>query len=298
MVDRLAKFEELSEEFQSLIPLDGKKPIESDWPYYCENTRIFDAANFKGRNAGIPCGTANRVIVIDIDDENLFEKACEKNNWDLPDTRLHVTGRELPHYFYQYPTNGGRYGNRSFKKYGFDIRGMGGQVVAPGSIHPDTGRLYEVIKDIPMAPAPQWLLDLALQEDPGKIPQSGTSNGSPVTLESLPISFPIKALIDANIPRGGRSEVIGSVLASLVKAKVSDSDIFQIFDNHKIGEKYQEKGRSKKHWLQDEITRAKKFVTGDQKKKKNLKSPLKNLKVLFSKSMIFAPWTSLKGRKS
>ena len=131
--EKLKVFEEQSDIFQSLIPLNGKVPIDEGWEYFCENSRLYDPADFKGRNAGIPCGPANGILVVDIDQEDKFRMVRQKNGWDLPETRVHLTGRELPHYFYKYPTNGGRYGNRSFKKDGFDIRGIGGQVVAPGS---------------------------------------------------------------------------------------------------------------------------------------------------------------------
>ncbi|MBD3337822.1 MAG: AAA family ATPase, partial [Candidatus Lokiarchaeota archaeon] len=51
-------------------------------------------------------------------------------------------------------------GNKSCKKKGFDIRGLGGQVVAPGSIHPDNGECYEILNNEDIAPAPSWLLEL------------------------------------------------------------------------------------------------------------------------------------------
>jgi len=274
--EKLKVFEELSDEYQSIIPLIGKKPIEPDWQNDCENTRLFDPKDFKGRNAGLTCGLANGIIVLDADDEDLLEKACKKNGWDLPETRMHRTGRGLPHYIYQYPKNGKQYRNRAFKKLGFDIRGTGGQVVAPGSIHPETGLPYKVLKDIPMAPAPQWLLDLALHKEPEKkIPQPDTSSSGPIDIESLPVSFAIKSLIDADIPQGGRSEAVASVISGLVKAKVPDADIFKIFDSHKIGEKYREKGRSRTRWLQDEINRARKFVNSDQKPDQKTKIPFK-----------------------
>lgn len=257
-------FRELSDVFQSLIPLEGKKPIEKDWQRYCENTRLFDADDFKNRNAGIPCGPANGIIVMDVDNEDKFEKICQKNGWELPETRMHLTGRELPHYLYQYPKNGNRYGNRSFKKDGFDIKGLGGQVVGPGSIHPETGRPYKVTSDVPIVPAPPWLLEIALNEE--KTQQPDTLNGEPINLDSLPIAYPIKNLIKNGNPQGQRSEAIASVISALIRARVPDSTIFQIFDTYPIGEKYHEKGHSKAKWLQDEISRARNFTNKNDQK--------------------------------
>jgi hypothetical protein len=38
-------------------------------------------------------------------------------------------------------------------------------VVGPLSLHPDTGKLYEVINDAPIIEAPQWLIDYCIQND-------------------------------------------------------------------------------------------------------------------------------------
>jgi hypothetical protein len=46
---------------------------------------------------------------------------------------------------------------------GVDIRGEGGYVVAAPSIHP-SGHVYQIARDLPIAEAPAWLVDLALPE--------------------------------------------------------------------------------------------------------------------------------------
>ncbi|MBC8392396.1 MAG: bifunctional DNA primase/polymerase, partial [Deltaproteobacteria bacterium] len=213
-------------------------------------------SEFKNHNCGIPCGPANGIIVADVDDRDRFEAYRKRNGLDLPETRTHQTGSGTPHYVYQYPQNGKRYGCRSLKKWGFDIRGIGGQVVAPGSIHPDTGKPYTVLKDLPIAPAPQWLLGLALHEDTQ--PQTSIINDKEVDLESLP--YATKNLIQNGVAKGDRSEAIASVLTSLVRTDASDDVIFAIFNKYPIGEKYLEKDSSKDRWLQGEIDRIRKFV--------------------------------------
>jgi hypothetical protein len=51
-------------------------------------------------------------------------------------------------------------GNRAGVLPGVDFRGSGGYVVAPPSVHP-SGRRYEWINpEVPLAPAPSWLLEL------------------------------------------------------------------------------------------------------------------------------------------
>ena len=251
----LKQFEELSKIF-SLIPLDGKKPIETNWSQWCETKRPFKSDDFKNNNAGIACGPASGVIVIDVDNQHTFNKIADQKGWQINPTLLHETGARKFHFVYGYPQNGKRYGNKARKEWGFDIRGIGGQVVAPGSIHPDTGKPYTVRRDLPIAPAPQWLLDLYADEKPEGIKSqpSTTWNGE---LDSLPISLGTKKLIKDGEKEGGRSEAIFSVLISLLKANIPQSDIFHIFESYPIGEKYREKGQTKEKWLQQEIGRAK-----------------------------------------
>jgi len=260
-------FQKLSEYF-SLIPLKGKRPLEKSWQQWCEKKRPLDVENFKGKNAGIACGPASGVIVVDVDDLLKFNAIIKENNWELPQTRVHITGSGKPHYLYVYPNNGKRYGCRSFKdpaneidpetkkiKTIFDIKGLGGQVVAPGSIHPDTGKPYTVRHDIPPAPAPEWLLKLALHEE-SKEPLSQTSD-KPADLSSLPVPLGTKKLIKDGEQRGARSEAIMSVLSSLGRANVPDSAIFSLFENYPIGEKYHEKKDARRKWLQDQINKVK-----------------------------------------
>jgi RecA-family ATPase len=254
--------EELRKHYPSLIPLNGKTPIEKGWPQYCEEERPYNAKDFRNRNAGIPCGTANRIIVIDIDDLGLFKQFREQKGYELPTTRVHRTGNGGNHYVYRYPDNGEKYGCKAFKQHGFDIRGDGGQVVAPYSIHPETGKPYEVMVENDIAPAPQWLLNLAIQEEPPKTQliardPSSIRNGN---LDSLDLSYPVKKLIKDGEEMGKRSEAIFSVINALKRAGCSDDQIISIFEAHRtgIGDKYFEKGspESRQKWLQGEIRRA------------------------------------------
>ncbi|PQP35645.1 hypothetical protein C6A37_01400 [Desulfobacteraceae bacterium SEEP-SAG9] len=260
----IEQFGDVLDVFPTLIPLNGKVPIEPEWTLYCEESRFFDETDFKNHNAGIPCGPANGIIVIDVDHPEKFERMCKENGWDLPVTRRHLTGTGKPHIIYQYPKNGKRYGNRAFKdREGnsiFDVRGVGGQVVAPGSIHPETGKPYRVSHELPIVEAPQWLLGLYSDEPPKAPHSAGGLQGGDIDIESLPISFPIKNLIRGGMPKGKRSEAIASVLSALIKTKVSDEAIVNIFNTHRIGEKYREKGDSRDRWLQAEIKRLRKFT--------------------------------------
>ena len=132
-MSKRSKFElwrSLSEKF-SLIPLNGKAPVEKDWTKWCVDKRPYRFRNFRVRNAGVACGPASGVIVVDEDHKEKFKAICAENNWDLPETFTVSTGSGK-HYYYKYPQNGNEYGCRSFKdkedpKYTiFDIKGLGG----------------------------------------------------------------------------------------------------------------------------------------------------------------------------
>lgn len=261
---KIETYEELMKETGwRLTPLNGKVPIQKNWQRGCEEKRPFNRADYKnGRNAGIPCGPANGILVFDMDHIVKANKWLKERDFELPQTRTHMTGRDRPHYICAYPNNGKRYGNTSVKdpegevdpETGkvitiFDIRGVGGQIVCPGSTHPGTGKPYTVRHNIPIAPAPQWLLDLCVQDEP-KQKAHPVGNG---TLEGLQIPYAVKRLIQEGEVKGRRSEAIMSVLNALTKANATDQAIIDIFEKSPIGEKYREKGRTREKWLLKQV---------------------------------------------
>jgi len=270
MTDRIKEFESLmTETGWRLIPLQGKRPVEPGWQRWCEEKRPYNRADYRdGRNAGQPHGPANGTLAIDVDHLVKFNQYLKANGYDLPQTRVHMTGRGLPHYIYQYPKNGRRYGNASLKdpkgeidpKTGkvitiFDIRGIGGQTVAPGSIHPDTGEPYTVRHPGPIAPAPQWLLGLCVQDEPDQKQKPKPEAKGNKGIEGLDIPYATRRLIEQGDAKGRRSEAIMSVLSVLVKLGADDATIIKIFEDHPqgIGEKYHEKGRTREKWLLTQV---------------------------------------------
>lgn len=188
------------EDFSQIL-LNGKKPIEDGWQRYCVEKRRLSREQVNGHNVGNTCGPASDCIVLDIDHLKVFKAACKQNGWTVPETYTVQTGSGTPHCYFKYPQDGEKYGNKSFPKQGFDIRGIGGQVVAPGSIHPDTGMPYRVVKDIPMAPAPNWLLDIYkkdTQASKGKLIGAPNKYGATALANELTIL--------SCTPKGGRNE--------------------------------------------------------------------------------------------
>jgi putative DNA primase/helicase len=109
-------------------------------------------------NIGICTGAISGFFVLDVD-------VTDSHNTLLLDKSLTLTvetGRGY-HMYFQLPDF--PVGNRAGLLTNVDIRGDGGYVVAPPSIHP-SGEVYRwVDPDAEIAPAPEWLLDM-LRPDP------------------------------------------------------------------------------------------------------------------------------------
>lgn len=121
---------------------------------------------------GIVCGEASGLWVLDVDvagdkagDETLAELIDAHG--PLPDTYEVVTGSGGRHIYLKWP-QGQIIRNSASGALGpgLDVRGEGGFVVAPPSLHA-SGRRYEVEASAPthIAPAPAWLLGLLAARD-------------------------------------------------------------------------------------------------------------------------------------
>lgn len=96
---------------------------------------------------GVATGSASNLIVIDedIDEDKGLDGYASMQDWErehgaLPETVRAITGRGGAHSYYRY--EGNDWGNRTGILEGVDVRGEGGYVVAPPSLHPN-GTAYE-----------------------------------------------------------------------------------------------------------------------------------------------------------
>ncbi len=141
----------------------AKHPVDSAWQ--TETRTAGEVADDLARrpwahNVGIVTGEASGVWVLDVDPKDGgYESlaALEAEHGALPDTYRVRTGSGGLHVYYSWP--GFPVGN-SVKRLGpgLDVRGTGGQVVAPPSVTPQGS--YTVLDDATVAAAPSWLLDL------------------------------------------------------------------------------------------------------------------------------------------
>jgi putative DNA primase/helicase len=120
----------------------------------------------EGWNIGIATGAASGIVVLDIDPRHGGEEALaalEAEHGPLPATWRFLTGGGGEHIVFRHPgglvkNSAGRIGP------GIDVRGDGGYIVAPPSLHIG-GRPYAISVDhhpdeVALAPLPPWLLNV------------------------------------------------------------------------------------------------------------------------------------------
>lgn len=131
-------------------------------------------------NIGIATGRRSGIVVVDVDaDHDGFETLAELaiNYGALPDTPMTKTGSGGRHIFFKHPgieirNSAGKLGR------GIDIRGDGGYVVAPPSIHPNGNRYEWIVKpsQVPFADMPDWMIELLQERNIITEPAPGTGH--------------------------------------------------------------------------------------------------------------------------
>jgi hypothetical protein len=152
----------------------GKHPRLAAWPTRAttdEQTIRDWWARWPDANVGIVTG--NGLVVLDVDprhggDTSLAE--LERAHGPLPDTVRALTGGDGTHFYLAVDQP---IGNRAGLAPGIDLRGESGFVVAPPSLHA-SGRRYALElganpDEVPLAPAPAWLLERIHADRPSGI---------------------------------------------------------------------------------------------------------------------------------
>jgi hypothetical protein len=127
-------------------------------------------------NIAVVLGQLSGIIVLDLDSQTAIRAATERG---LPRTAT-ARSSKGPHLYFKHP--GGRVRNYRDEAEQWDLKGDGGLVNAPPSIHP-TGVVYEwelAPEDVGIAEAPRWLLDIirAGQERDAQEHRERPANGS------------------------------------------------------------------------------------------------------------------------
>jgi hypothetical protein len=143
------------------LRVGGKEPIVLDWPHNAtmDVERItvwWTGPGSERRNVGIATGPSD-LFVADADlglaTREEFDTWRMRNN--IPETYTVHTGRRGNYAVQMYFTGAIECNGRwTLDGVSGDIRSVGGQVVAAGSIHPESKEAYEVIVDVPLAARP------------------------------------------------------------------------------------------------------------------------------------------------
>ena len=154
-------------------------------------------------NIGIATGKISGFLVIDVDvkpgvDGNDAIRDLEELNGELPDTVESITGSGGRHILFAHP--GIEVKNRTGVMPGIDVRGDGGYIVAPPSMH-KTGNQYEWEAssnpdDKPLAEIPPWLLEIISEKGPARTTNSKLSD-------------------EEVIPRGRRNSTLASIAGKM-----------------------------------------------------------------------------------
>jgi hypothetical protein len=131
-----------------------------------------DFARWPQAGIGLPTGAVNKIWVTEADtpkghdvDGLASRQQLEANYGPLPETFQVISPTGSLHDYWQWPDDGTVIRNSTSKiAAGIDVRGEGGMVLAPPTVRPGVGS-YRVSKDVPIAKAPDWLVELATRDD-------------------------------------------------------------------------------------------------------------------------------------
>jgi putative DNA primase/helicase len=202
----------------SLVPLRGKTkiPAPKAWQNLPRTTKE-EAIQYarSGNNIGIRTGAISGIIVVDVDKKhNGIENAKALK---FPRTPMVRTGSGGYHLYYKYP-EGGLGNSTGTLPPGIDIRGDGGQVVAPPGIHPDTGKEYKTEihpDDCPIAELPKDILAMVRTTAPKLNGRSIPSDLLPLTERIKRASSYLSRIPGAESGKGGHDATYKAALAML-----------------------------------------------------------------------------------
>lgn len=158
----------------------GKKPLAGSHGHRDATTDQVQIEKWTRAHARSNIGLrpAAGVLVVDIDSAALLAPWMNERGLSLPPTRVVRTNRGS-HYYYAYASE------RSLvsKIPGVDLKTSKGYVLAPGSVH-ESGRIYRVWRDLPIAELPaEWLEHIQRPEPKPRPPvvtrPGGASVGTP-----------------------------------------------------------------------------------------------------------------------
>lgn len=207
----------------SVIPLrhGEKRPLVRWEPYQKQAASEEEMRSWFARwpdaNIGVVTGRISRLVVVDVDPAHGGADSLarlEPVHGALPRTVAASTGGGGWHFYFRHP--GGVLRNRVGLAAGIDLRGDGGYVVAPPSLHP-SGRRYMWKpscgpEDVGLAPTPEWLLEPAIDD--------GAPAGHPLRYW--------RSLVREGVIEGERNNTIASLAGHLLWHEVDPAIVLDL----------------------------------------------------------------------
>lgn len=143
----------------SVIPVEfkGKRPLIKWETYQYRLPSVTEIrgwwSRFPNAGIGVVTGKLSGIFVIDVDMKGLSNEKL----LDLTETRTHVTGRGL-HYIYKYTDFEIR--NTTNLVEGIDVRGEGGYIIVPPTLHTNGKKYWLRKKNIPIISPSKRLLEI------------------------------------------------------------------------------------------------------------------------------------------
>jgi len=209
----------------SVIPVEprGKRPLVAWLEFQERQPTVAEVAGWYGRwpdaNVAIVTGVVSGLVVLDVDAGHGGAQSLvglEAAHGPLTRTITAATGGGGRHLYFSHP--GGIVHNKVGLAPGIDVRGDGGCVIAPPSLHPK-GRRYAWVPgcapgEEALAPLPLWL---------GQLLRPG--QGRP----RHPLTH-WRALVRRQIPEGERNNTIASLAGHLFWHGVDAEVVFELLE--------------------------------------------------------------------
>ena len=202
----------------SFTPLAGKRPTLKGWQERPRESLEEALAWAAQGNVGLRTGRASGVVVVDVD------PGARIDELELPGTVAAATGRPGGLHLYFRCTE--PVGNSNGKKLGphIDFKGDGGQVVFPGSVHPETGAVYAWLEghepwNVEIAELPAHILERLRAPDrpkPAPMPQPAPVDNVPTKAKhyaQTALKLELHAICTA--AEGSRNETLNKAAFSL-----------------------------------------------------------------------------------
>lgn len=200
----------------AVFPLKGKRPIPGTHGHLDASTDHAAVRHwwhlYPEANIGIACNATRGPIVVDLDGptgRRFIEGLHVPQTWEATSRN-----RKRRHLYFSPPLDGTEV-KRMIRPLGddmtFDVLGEGGYVVAPPSVHPETGRLYKWLRRRDLMPFP-----IAIQH---------ALNGRDKTLKDAS-AYHAAAPLPIVIGEGNRDALLTSLAGSMRRRGASQEAIF------------------------------------------------------------------------